>query len=122
MPTTRAISNHYDIIDSRDVVSRIEDLGSVDVGELTDSERDELAALTRLAADGELAAYDWSDGVAIVRESHFVRYAQELADDCGLLKSSAEWPHCCIDWELAANELKHDYTPIEFDGVTYWTR
>lgn len=27
-----------------------------------------------------------------------------------------------VDWERAARELQMDYTPVEFDGVTYWVR
>ena len=36
-------------------------------------------------------------------------FAQEMADDCGLMTDGAEWPYTCIDWEQAARELMYDY-------------
>lgn len=27
-----------------------------------------------------------------------------------------------IDWDGVADELKADYTSIDYDGVTYWVR
>ena len=41
---------------------------------------------------------------------------------CGQMPPSNQWPLYCIDWEYAARELKHDYTSVDFDGVTYWVR
>lgn len=40
----------------------------------------------------------------------------------GALKGATEWPLRHIDWDAAAEELKQDYTSVEFDGVTYWIR
>lgn len=64
---------------------------------------------------------DWYP-LLLIRDSHFQDYAQELADDIGAIDPKATWPCNCIDWEQAARELQMDYTGIEFDGVTYWTR
>lgn len=36
-------------------------------------------------------------------------FAQELAEDIGLLNDSPAWPYTCIDWEHAARELMYDY-------------
>lgn len=30
------------------------------------------------------------------------------------------WPYNCIDWEKAANELKQDYSTVDFEGETYY--
>jgi antirestriction protein len=58
--------------------------------------------------------------------AHFVSvakaYAQDFAEDIGAIDRNAGWPLGCIDWEAAADELKSDYSSIEFDGVTYWVR
>ena len=64
---------------------------------------------------------DWYP-VTLIRESHFQDYAQELAEEIGAVNANATWPNNCIDWEQAARELQYDYTGIEFDGVTYYTR
>ena len=155
-------SNTDDVIDSREVIARIEELESerdglqtnmaeacmgaeqlragddADTSEVEEAEvcaqsaRDalrawdegsggELHVLKALADEGERLA-DWAHGETLVRDSHFQTYAQELADDLGLIPSDAGWPSTCIDWEQAARELKMDYTSVEFDGVTYWGR
>ena len=56
-----------------------------------------------------------------VRDSYFVKYAQELADDlCAARGALVRWPFTCIDWQEAADELQQDYYDVDFDGVTYW--
>lgn len=64
---------------------------------------------------------DWYP-VTLIRDSYFQDYAQEFAEDCGTLTKGDTWPYTCIDWEQAARELQMDYTSVEFDGVTYYTR
>jgi len=126
-----------DIIDVRDIIDRIEELGS-DIEALQDSEQmadqqvadeteDELQALTAIMA--ELAGYggdeqwrgDWYP-LTLIRESHFQDYAQELAEDIGAVNRDATWPNNCIDWKQAARELRMDYSAITIDGVTYFYR
>lgn len=137
------ISNKDDIIDSRDVIARIEELQdektdleqqrdeAVDADKETaeaaladwiDDFGDELKAL--LALQGEAEGYsDWRHGVALIRDSHFKDYVRELAEELhGDKMRSAEWPFDCIDWEKAATELQQDYTSVDFDGVDYWVR
>jgi hypothetical protein len=54
-----------------------------------------------------------------ILDSHFETYAQELADDIGAIDRHAKWPLNHIDWEAAADELRHDYSTAEWDGHTY---
>ena len=35
-------------------------------------------------------------------------FAQEMAEDCGMIARKVEWPYTCIDWEQAARELMYD--------------
>lgn len=63
----------------------------------------------------------WSP-IALVADSYFEDYARELADDYGMVKRGAKWPNNHIDWAAAADELKGDYSPVDFDGVTFWYR
>ena len=117
------IHNTEDIIDSRDVVERIEWLEGVGLGtvDIDDVERDELKALRKLAEEAS-SSPDWIYGAALIRDSYFEDYAQELAEDCGLAAETDQWPNPCIDWSQAARELQHDYTLVDFDGVDYWIR
>lgn len=127
------ISNTDDIIDSRDVIARIESLESerdADPENRTAEEwaayypddAAELAALTSLADQAEGYASDWHHGEVLIRDSYFKEYAMQLADDIGAINRDASWPNTCIDWDQAARELQMDYTAVEFDGVTYWVR
>ncbi len=155
-----SISNSDDIIDSRDVIKRIEELdgerdmlaGEVDDAETakvglieptdeeTDDADDQIATAKRALLDWdegdegqELKALqalqeqaegysDWTHGATLIRDSYFEKYAEELADDLGLLPKDAAWPATCIDWEKAARELQTDYTSVDFDGADYWIR
>jgi hypothetical protein len=135
------LDNTEDVIDSRDVIQRLEELKiewAVTTGEDADdfslSEDDwsvglgwdgavEIVALLELADQGASLA-DWEYGETLIRDSYFEEYAQQLAEDIGAIDSDASlgWPLGYIDWERAAEALQMDYTPIEFDGVTYWAR
>ena len=44
-------------------------------------------------------------------------FAQNLADDLGLIPSEYSWPASCIDWDQAARELMMDY--MEHDGYYF---
>jgi hypothetical protein len=134
---TEPITNGKDIIDSRDIIARIEYLETdrqdtadqwADVNDQIAGLQDwddeygaELSAL-RAVAD-ECDGYgNWEYGEALIRDSYFENYAQELAEDIGAINADATWPNNCIDWEQAACELQQDYMSVEFDGVTYWMR
>lgn len=140
---TTDFSNSTDVIDSRDVIERIGELeGELDVfcdeNEIPDSERgntnnekwmdwedssegQELKVLLALQSEAE-GSPDWQYGEQLIRDSYFEEYAQELAEDCGMVERDVKWPYTCIDWEKAARELQYDYSIVNFDGVDYWIR
>jgi hypothetical protein len=107
------------------VIARIDYLSFMDDVPIEERDGDpdyeELTALRALADEGDTMA-DWEDGATLIRDSYFETYAQELADELGLLQGLDQWPATCIDWEQAARELQTDYTSVDFDGVTYWAR
>lgn len=122
-----SISNMDDVIDSRAVEERIEELRD----ELFDARDDEslgreeeltaeITVLAELAEAGAQCSDDWEHGVTLIRDSYFKQYAMEFADDIGALNGADTWPLTCIDWDQAARELQMDYSSVEFDGVTYW--
>lgn len=115
------ITPAQDLIDSRDVLARIAEL-EADEATLDDDEAAELASLRDLADQGETATEDWTYGATLVRDSYFVEYAEEFAEDIGAIDRDAQWPFYCIDWDRAAADLKVDFTPVTFGGVTYWVR
>lgn len=128
-----------DVIDVRDIIARVlelrderdeynEKIGSPDAWDgVPDGDPEELAMLEGILS--ALAGYsgdekfegDWYP-VQLIAESYFQEYAQDLAEDCGMVDTSARWPMTCIDWEQAARELQMDYIPIIIYGSTYWYR
>jgi antirestriction protein len=159
------INNMDDVIDSRDVIAKIEEILE-EIEEMVENENDDfddIGAVKKLVddADNESEKYqnlirtieshgntiseledlfsdleplesfaeeasnyaeDWEHGATLIRYSYFETYAQELAEDCGMVNSAATWPNNHIDWEAAARDLKQDYTEIDFDGVSYFVR
>lgn len=120
------ISNIQDIIDSRSVIEKIKELeGEIELfsddEDLTD-EKEELAILKSLQEEAEGYAPDWTYGATLIRESYFVTYTEQYADCVGAVASNAAWPLNHIDWDAAADELRGDYTEVDFDGVTYLVR
>lgn len=129
----RDISNRDDIIDSRDIVARVEELegeraaipedDAAGADEWDDDNGEELKTLRELVEEiNNYAGDNADDGVTLIRADYFEQYARELADDLGLMKAKEEWPYTCIDWEQAANELLQDYTSVSWGGVDYWLR
>lgn len=119
------ISIYDDVIDSRDVIARIQHLEAVAEGgdSLLDfAERDELMMLKAVADDASDYVDDWQYGATLIRDSYFREYAMELAEEIGAINPDAGWPGNCIDWDQAARELRMDYTSVDFAGVTYWVR
>lgn len=124
------ISNVECILDSRDIIARIEFLSGRTNdpeemeawGELDESEKVELANLKALADEGANSAEDWEFGVTLIHDDYFVEYSREIAFEIEVVSRDEEWPLNCIDWEQAAEALKVDYSPVEFDGETYWVR
>lgn len=128
-------TNSDDMIDSRDVIARIEELeserdsrmdgddgpGAVKQWDASE-DGEELRTLKALADEAGGYAPDWEHGATLIRDSYFQTYAQELADELGAIPRDAAWPMTCVDWAEAASELQQDYSGVEFDGVTYWVR
>jgi hypothetical protein len=123
--------NDQDIIDSRDIIDRIEELKELIEGEGCEDActeyKLELAMLEDLADQGQSESSDWVHGETLIRRSYFVDYTEELINDCYEMPKqmhSGDWPfrHMTIDYEAAAKELEQDYSSIDFDGVEYLIR
>lgn len=136
-----------EVLDSRDVIARIEYLREVWCEAVDeDDDRDyailseddwafglgaedarELVALMALAAECEDHTSAWLHGETLIRESYFTEYIQELVNDCyetpqGFDSSEWPWRHASMDWEAAAEEAKTDYAEATYLGETYYIR
>lgn len=85
-----------------------------------DTDLEDLKKWRKVAGELE-GSRNYDHGMFLIHEDHFRQYAEQLADDLGYIKSDVSWPYNHIDWEAAANELRHDYTVYELDGYTYLT-
>lgn len=113
-----------DIIDSRDIIARVDELEGREDDEddpLDEDETEELAKLREIVDEGENCE-DWNYGATLVHERYFTRYAEQFADDIGAIDSKATWPLSYIDWEAAAEALKQDFYEFEVHGETYFGR
>lgn len=58
----------------------------------------------------------------LIPEDEFEEYAQEFAESVGAVEEASAWPCCYIDWEKAADDLRGDYSTIDYQGTTYLYR
>lgn len=119
------ITNDDDIIDSWDIIKRIEELEGLIEGEGCEDTckeyQQELEALKALAEQGESESSDWSYGETLIHRRYWVDYVQELLADCGDIPRNL--PHYIeIDWDATANNIEADYATVDFDGVEYLIR
>lgn len=121
---TKEISNTDDIIDVRDVIARYEELEANESrDELEGFEFERLTVLlANLKGNGgdEQWRGDWYP-VTLIHESYFVEYTEELCKDIGYISDDFPW-WIAIDWNATAENVKQDYTAIDFDSEEYWTR
>lgn len=112
-----------DLIQSEAVQDRIDELmHAKDNDYITDVERDELKALCELTLLGR-DYREWDYNMTIIHETHFTEAMKDLVQDCNkdafdvmpdLLKAN-------IDWEGVADDMRSDYSTIEWRGETFYT-
>lgn len=129
---------HSDVIDSRDIIKRIDELEGIknsmqqDVDEgkasgselalwLQGEESEELNELKELAEEASQYSIDWEYGETLIHEDYFTEYCMEILKDCGDLPRDIYW-YIVIDEEATAENLKSDYVELELDGKTYYMR
>lgn len=129
------ISKFDDVIDSRDVIERIEELETIQaelVQQLSDgliSEADmlifdkeqgkELDVLRALANEASQYSSDWEYGETLIHRDYFEEYMDEMVEDCyDLPKDLPYWMSIKLDYVV----LEQDYTSVDFDGQEYLIR
>jgi len=129
MRASESISNSEKVIDSRDVIARIEYLESErksleppeTAQEWDDEFGDELKALRDVAEAGKRCSSDWTYGATLVHEAYWIEYVEEMLKEIGDLPQDI--PHYIeIDWDKTADNILVDYSEIDFDGSTYYIR
>ena len=130
-----------DVIDSRDVIARIDELtaerdalqaeideakrgakkaASLALADWSDENAEELGALVDLADEADWSE-DWQDGATLIRKTYFTDYCRDLVSDiCDLPKDIPDY--LVIDWEATADNIRTDYRTVSFAGVEYLIR
>ena len=99
-----------DLSEARDTLEQAET-------EFSSDEQDELTELEALAEE----VSEWSSGNQLIPEDDFEDYCKELCEDIGDIPH--DFPsYIVIDWEATAQNLKADYSEIEYQGTTYLYR
>ncbi len=64
---------------------------------------------------------DLLHGATVIHEDYFMEYCQDLLDDCGNIpKNFPTWIE--IDWNKTTENMKVDYSGVEYNGETYYIR
>lgn len=71
--------------------------------------------------ENEISNSEWDYGLILIPEKDFEDYVRELITDCGYISNDfPSWIE--IDWETTAENVKADYSEVEFRGETYYYR
>ena len=69
----------------------------------------------------DYAGDNFEDGVYLIVEDDFEDFVEQDLEDCGYIpKDFPTWIE--IDWEATANNVRQDYTEVEFRGTAYLFR
>jgi len=114
-----ALEDNEDPDEQEDLVDKLDNaVSDLDIWQAEyQEELDELNALE------DEVGREWMHGETLIDEDEFTDYAEDLAADLhGDAVTDAAWPFSHIDWEAAADELKQDYSEVEYQGTTYLFR
>ena len=82
---------------------------------------DELKEIEEIDSIEDELGSEFDYGVTLVHEDYWEEYVEELLIEIGYLPIDfPSWIE--IDWEATANNVKQDYTEVEYQGETYYGR
>ena len=115
--------------DEEDPEFMFQDIDGEDFGMVSESDIDEeFFNLVNLLDDDDVDVYaayrknfdgDWNacqDAYSGKYESD-EDFAEDMAEQCGMLQDRVSWPYTCIDWERAARDLMYGY--VEENGYYF---
>lgn len=84
-------------------------------------EAEELATLIAFRDEASQYSPDWRYGATLIHENYFTDYCRELVSDIGDLPRNIP-DYIEIDWQATADNIRADYTAVDFNGDTYYVR
>src|SRR5699024_9026179 len=122
------LEDHNTNVDEDEQMEEITTFGEVDTAlegfyERYGEEIEEYEAIEQCCEELEQYAPDVLYGEAVINEDYFEEYCKELVKDIGYLPDNlAACIENNIDWEGVADDLRVDYTEIEYNGNNYLVR
>lgn len=103
----------------------VDDYEDIDFEEVTNEWKedwlDAIALIGEIDVVEDTVGDEFEYGVTLIEESEFEEYVEDFLEDCGYIpKDFPSW--IVIDWTETADNVKQDYSELEFDGVTYLYR
>lgn len=116
-------TNIDSVIDSRDIIERIEELETLIAEESTNEQFlewcEEYDTLKTLAEECEQYASDWEYGETLIHRNYFEQYMDEMIEDCyELPKDLPYWMSIKLDYDA----LEQDYASVYFGDEEYLIR
>jgi hypothetical protein len=66
---------------------------------------------------------EFDSGTTLIKESDFEEYCEDFLEDCGYFpKDFPQWIKNNIDWSGLADDMRQDYSEVEFRGINYLYR
>jgi hypothetical protein len=82
---------------------------------------DEIESITDIEKLEDEVGSEWEYGVTLIEEDDFEDFVEQDLEDCGYIpKDFPTWIE--IDWEATANNVRQDYSEVNFRGTTYLFR
>ena len=83
--------------------------------------QEEISQITCIDEVEDEIGSEFDFGVTLIPEDDFTDYVEDLLKGCGYI--SEDFPSWIeIDWEATAENVKQDYSELEYEGETYFYR
>lgn len=82
---------------------------------------EELDTIERINSVEDAVGSEFEDGVTLIEEDEFEDYCRDLIEECGYIsKDFPSWIE--IDWSRTTDNIRIDYSEVEYQGTTYLFR
>ena len=72
------------------------------------------------ALENIIGESEFNFGTTLISDDEFRDYTEEFATDIGALGTKSDW--IFIDWDKTADDLKMDFSSVDYKGVEYLYR
>lgn len=104
-------------------IDDFEEMGRDTIEEFTDYWKPEYRMIEEIDGIESEVGNEFDYGCTLIPESDFTKYCEDLVQDVGdLPKGIPSYIRNNIDWDGVAEDLKVDYSELQYEGETYLYR